>query len=115
MANEDLPIKTVPSQIKLWKVTPYKDSKIYIRQFGKSLFEYLVLWKDNIYSDNIIITPEEGKKKLTNAQEHTAFAWIFAAATTTVDTLRGDKVDESKLARAEGVLEVVAQLDKPKN
>lgn len=112
---EELPIKIVKAPIKLWKLVPYKDSKIYIRQIYEQCFEYLVMWRDNIYTDNIIITPEPGKTKLTNPQQHTCFAWIFAAATTTVDELRGEGASQQQKDQAQAVIDVMTADQKVKN
>lgn len=107
MANEDLPIEEVEGRMKIWKVSPYKDSMLYIRQIDHTIFEYLACWKGQIYADYIVITPREGEKELSKAEQNTAFQWILMAATTTVDTLRGEEVTGEKRKEAEDVLKVL--------
>lgn len=109
MANENLPIQEVESRIKLYKVTPYKDAKIYIRQIDHTIFEYLVVWGGEIYTDYAIVTPKPGCDLLTTAEQNTAFQWILIAATTTVDTLRGEQVSGEKKKEAEQILSLLEE------
>ncbi len=109
MANENLPIQEVAPKIKVWKVTPYKDSMLYIRQINDDIFEYLACWNNQIYGDYIVITPKEGSTELTEAEKNTAFQWIFIAATTSVDVLRGEEVQGAKREEASEVLKVMEE------
>jgi len=112
MANEDLPIKEIPPRIKLWRVLPYKDAILYIRQIDEDIFEYLACWRSQIYTDWISILPKEGSKELTEAEKNTAFQWILIAATTSVDVLRGEEVQGSKREEAEDILKVMEETGK---
>ena len=77
---------------------------VYIRMIGVDYFEYLVVYKNQVYSSYILISPVEGKKKLTKGQINQCMALINSGAEATVDTLVGDKIskeDEEKVALVE--------------
>lgn len=111
---KDLKVKKVPGRIKVWKITPYKDSKIYLRTIGEDIFEYLVVWHGEIYSDYMIFTPEEGKKKLTEGQTHQALGMVLAGACATVDSLRGETPTEDEASQAQAILDVFNPENMPK-
>lgn len=74
-------------RIEVMAITPYKGGMIYIRRIGMSIFEYLVVWKGLIYNAHNIITPGEGKTKMTKAQAKKAAGLTFLAAQTTIEEL----------------------------
>jgi len=74
-------------RVKILKVHLYNSHMIYIRMFGKDYFEYLVEYNGEIYSSYIIITPREGKKKLSKKEIDQCVALINAGAEATIDTL----------------------------
>lgn len=109
-----LPIKKVKAQFKLWCVRPYKDANIYIRQWGDFTFEYIVCYKNEAYVDHMIITPQNGKAKLTKKQLMESFSLILTAAVTTVVTLRGEVVEAKDKELVEQVAQIAVQSTKGK-
>ena len=70
---------------------------IYIRMIGTDYFEYLLEFGGEIYSSYIIITPQEGKKKLSKREIFECMALIHMGAEATLDSLLGvDKVKEAE-------------------
>lgn len=112
--TEDIKIKKVKGRIKVYKVTPYKDAMIYIRQINDDIFEYLVARGNQIYGDYVVILPQEGRAHLNQAEKFSAFSLIFTAATTTVDTLRGEGVQGEQKSEAQAVVDVFFPPDKTK-
>jgi hypothetical protein len=76
--------KRISGRIKLLKALTYRGVIIYVRQIG-DIFEYLVPYKDEVYTSYYVFTPEAGRKKLTPGQTITAMRYVFSAATTTID------------------------------
>jgi len=73
---------------------PYKGNMVYIRQIDREIFMYDVVFKSEIYSDYLIITPRPGKKKLAKWEVNQAAALIFTSAVTTIDILLKKKLDK---------------------
>jgi hypothetical protein len=80
-------IKKVPGRMKVLRVMPYKGCQVYLRQIDEDIFMYDIVFEGQLYSDYIILTPEEGIDKLTENQINGAAGIIFTAATTTIDIL----------------------------
>jgi hypothetical protein len=93
MKPAELKTKKVKGLIKVLKATLYKDHMIYVRMFGKDYFEYLVVFNGEVYSSYIIITPKEGKDKLSKSEILQCMAIIYAGGESTVDALLGIDVD----------------------
>ena len=92
--TKKLKAKKVKGRIKVLKVLPYKGSMVYIRMIGEDTFEYLLTLKKEIYSSYLIMKPKKGATKLTQDEVNQSAALIFAGAVTTIDTLKGDKLDK---------------------
>lgn len=74
----------------------YKDSMIYIRKIDRDLFFWDVVYQGQLYSNYIVIVPEEGKE-LEEEINHKATEMCYAGATATVDGLMGVELsDEDK-------------------
>lgn len=82
----ELKPEKVPGKISVMKAIPHKGSMIYIRRFEDYLFEYLIVFKGEIYSDYIIQMPPK-KRKLTDKEVKNAVALILVGAMTTLDML----------------------------
>ena len=93
--------KKVKGRITVLKAMPYKDSMIYIRKINDDIFEYLVVFKSEIYSSYLIMKPRQGKTKLSKEEINQSAALIFAGAVSTVDTLRGEGLDKKAQAVAD--------------
>ena len=80
--------KKVRGKIKEMKATPYKGSMVYLRHIPLlHIFEYLLVYQDQIYTAHSQISPKVGKTKLTKNEINQCAAMMYAAATTTIDTL----------------------------
>ena len=55
--------KKVKGRIEVLKAIPYRGIMVYLRRINDDIFEYLIPYKGEIYSDYLIITPKKGKKK----------------------------------------------------
>ncbi len=86
--------KKVKGRIKVLRVIPYKKSMIYIRQIDGDIFMYDLIFKNEIYSSYLVITPKKGKTKLSKPEIARAAALILTGAVTTIDTLRGEVVED---------------------
>lgn len=87
--------KQVKGRVKILKAILYKGHMTYVRMIGSDYFEYLVVFDDQIYSGYAIITPKEGKKKLSKAEIGECMAIVYAGAEATIDQLLGVEVDEN--------------------
>tara|TARA_Y100000310_G_C20550338_1_gene747731 strand:- start:346 stop:684 length:339 start_codon:yes stop_codon:yes gene_type:complete len=94
MIKKELKPKKTKGQIKVLKAMPYKKSMVYIRRIGIEIFEYLVVFKKQIYSSYWVITPDKGKKNLTKDEVNQAAALCFAGAIATIDMQLGEKLDK---------------------
>ena len=88
--------KKVKGKITILKALPYKESMVYIRKIGKEIFEWLLVFKGQIYSSYVIITPREGANKLTKSEIRQVAALLWVGATSTIDTLLGVKIEKIK-------------------
>ena len=91
-----LKVKKVKGRIKLLKAIMYKGSMVYLRQVDEEIFMYDLVFRDQIYSSYLIITPRTGKNKLSKSEVNQSAALIFTGATATIDQLLGVKLEESK-------------------
>jgi len=67
---------------------------VYIRRINIEIFEYLLVFKKQIYSSYWIIKPGKGKKDLNKDEVNQAAALAFAGAVATIDFLLGKKLDK---------------------
>jgi len=73
--------------IRLLQKSDYKGCPVYLRMIDGKIFEYLIIYKNEIYTGFNVITPEIGKKKLNEDQIAQCGALIFTGAITTLDQL----------------------------
>lgn len=90
----ELKPKKVKGRITTLKAIPYKNCMVYIRRINIEIFEYLVVFKKQVYSNYWIITPAKGKKDLTKDEVNQAAALPMAGAIATIDILLGKKLDK---------------------
>lgn len=81
-------------RLRVLKVTYYRGCPIYIRQIDEDIFEYILIFDNQIYSSYIVVTHDEENVKLTERQVMEAAGLIFTAATATIDTIIQIKKDE---------------------
>jgi len=75
------------SVIEFLQKSEYKGCPVYIRMVEGKIFEYFIIYKNDLYTGYNIITPKKGKKKLTKREIAKCGALIFTGAITTVDIL----------------------------
>lgn len=92
--------KKVKGRIQVLKVLPYKDCMVYIRRImsknDHDIFEYVLVFKEQVYSSYMIISPAKGKKSLTKDEISQAAELLWAGAMATIDTLKGVKLDKER-------------------
>ena len=88
--------KKVKGQITTLKAMPYKGNMVYIRMIGTEIFEYLVIFNNQIYSSYMVIKPKLGCVKLTKDEIAQSMALIWAGAEATIDALLGVELDKEK-------------------
>lgn len=98
--EKELKIETVKGVITVLRVTTYRDCPIYIRMLEGKHFEYMVIYKNEIYSSYITIEPKEGKTKLSHSDINKAAGVIFAGAVSTIDELLEIEAQATEDAKA---------------
>ena len=88
--------KKIKGQIATLKAMPYKGNMVYIRMIGTEIFEYLVIFNNQIYSSYMVIKPKLGCVKLTKDEIAQSMALIWAGAEATIDALLGVELDKEK-------------------
>jgi hypothetical protein len=91
---KELKPKKIKGRITTLMAAPYKESMVYIRQIDEDIFEYSLVFNKQIYSNYMVFTLPEGKKKMTKYQIQCGMNMLLAGAQATIDTLRGDKLEE---------------------
>ena len=86
--------KKIKARVKLLKAIPYKDCMVYIRMIDNEIFMYDLIYKNELYSSYLVITPKKGSKKLTKDEINQSAALIFSGAISTIDILVGNKLDK---------------------
>lgn len=84
--EDEIKTKKVKGRITVLQVLPYRGGTIVIRKIDEDVFEYIVSFDTEIYSDYMIIDLE-GKKKANQKQTVSMGALLFTGATTTIDEL----------------------------
>lgn len=96
-----LKYQNVKSQVTLLKVLPYKGSNLYIRMIGSDIFMYDLIFREQLYSANLVITPQTGRTTLTQKQINSATALTIAAAMATIDMLNGVELSDEEKKKIE--------------
>lgn len=89
-----LKTKKVKARIKTIRAIPYKGNMVYLRMIDGEIFEWLLVFNNQIYSSYLIITPKKGQTKLSEAEIMASARLVLAGATTTIDTLLGEKISK---------------------
>lgn len=87
-------LKKLKGRIKTLQALPYRGCMIYIRRIDVTLFEYLVVFKEQIYSQSYEVILGKGSKDLSKEKVARAASWAMAGACTTVDYHLGTKLDK---------------------
>ena len=91
----------VKGRITTLKAIPYKGHMIYLRRIDIEIFEYLVVYNNEVYSSYWIIKPRKGEKDLDESEVAQAGGLTMAGACATIDMLTGKKVDKKTMANVE--------------
>ena len=102
----ELKLKEVKGCITTLKAIPYKGCMVYIRRINVEIFEYLVVFKKQLYSSYWIIKSSKGKKDLTKDEVNQAAGLSMAGACATIDMLLGAKLDK----KTEGIVKTFESL-----
>jgi hypothetical protein len=79
--------KEISGRIAVQKIIYYKGCQIYIRKYDHELFQYDLIFDNQLYSDYIVAEIPEGQKELTEGQIVNAVGVMFTSACVTIDTL----------------------------
>lgn len=93
MSKNDLAKKAKKSEgrIKVLRALPYRGSMVYLRVIDGVIFEWLLIFKKELYTGYLVITPKKGKKKLTDEETAQSAALALQGALATVDMKMGIK------------------------
>ena len=88
--------KKVKGRITTLKAMPYKDQMVYLRKIDNDIFEWLLVFKSEIYSSYLIMRPRKGTTKLSEEEISQVCGLLWAGATSTIDTKLGEKLGKTK-------------------
>jgi hypothetical protein len=94
--------KKVKGLITILRALPYKGNMIYVRRIQSDIFEWLLIYDNQLYSSYLIMRPKNGCEKLTQKEEETVTEIVWAGALATIDTLMDKKLSkkDEKIVRA---------------
>lgn len=96
----ELNVTVTKGRIRILKVADYKGSKIYIRLVDKDLFEWMLIYKNEIYSSYIVVERPSTRYKFSKDELKVATNMLWMGATATIDTLLGVVLDKDEELRA---------------
>lgn len=108
MKKQTIKHKKTKGRVKVLKASLYKGHKVIVRMIGTDYFEYITEYGGEIYSSYIIITPQEGKKKLSKTEIQECADLIYSGAEATLDVLTGTVEENEEAAK---VLEIIGEKD----
>ena len=88
--------KKVKGRITTLKALPYRGNMTYVRKINSDIFEYLTIYKGQIYSNYMVITPRPGQTKMSDDEISQAAELLWSGAEATIDTLMGITIDTKK-------------------
>ncbi len=85
--NFEFKTEDATNEVELMGVKTYKNIKVYLMRFKKTLFSYFFWFNDNLWFAHIEVKPDENKKdkEMTLSEINTAAGVVFTAATATID------------------------------
>ena len=93
--------KKVKGRIKTLRALPYRGSMIYLRVIDGEIFEWLLIFQQELYTGYLEIKPVKGKKKLSDTEISQSAALALQGALTTIDTLYRTKLDRKTRRKIE--------------
>jgi hypothetical protein len=92
--------KKIKGRVQTLKVLPYLGNMVYVQRImsknDHDIFQYIAVFKDQVYSNYIVIAPKKGKTKLSKEEVSQCVELIWAGATATLETLLNKKLDTKK-------------------
>lgn len=88
--------KPVKGLMKVLMALKHEGYHFYIRQFGKEIFTWDVVYKGELYSSYIVIKPKKGSPGLTKLELNEVRQMCYAGACATIDQLIGKQVDKKE-------------------
>jgi len=88
--------KKIKGKIQLLKALPYKGNMIYVRCVDKFIFEYIAVFKNEVYTNYMVITPRKGQTKLSKDEMSQCAELLWAGGEASIDALLGVKLDKKK-------------------
>lgn len=98
--KKELKLKPAEQRVTLIKALPYKGNMVYLRKIGVDYFEYIVVFKNEIYTHYSLVKPPKGKKDFTDNEVREIGAMVMSGALATIDMLLGAKLDK----KTEGIV-----------
>jgi hypothetical protein len=95
-------VKKIPGRITTLFAAPYKGSMVYIRRIDQDIFEWSLVFKEEIYTNYMVFTQPKGKR-WTKYQIKCGMNLLVAGAQATVDSLLGEKPTEKDKAMTKDV------------
>jgi len=92
--KKELKIKPAEQRMTLIKALPYRGHMVYLRKIGVDYFEYIVVFKNEIYTHYSLVKPPKGKKDFTDNEVREIGAMVMSGALATIDGLLGIKLDK---------------------
>jgi len=98
MAKKEIKLKgkKVKGRITMLKAMLYKDNMVYIRRVDNDIFEWMLIFKGELYSSYLIMTPKKGRKKLNKEEIAQTTALLWSGAITTIDIKLGIELERTK-------------------
>jgi len=87
-------------RMKLIMAVGYKDGMIYVRMVDRDLFIWDAVWKGQLYSSYIVITPKEDEE-LSQDIINEAAQMCYAGAASTIDIQRGEGLSDEEKRQVE--------------
>ena len=76
------------------KAMLYKGCMVYLRLIDNEIFEWMLVFNNQIYSSYMIMKPAKGKDKLSKTEIDVSAGIVWMGATATIDTLKGEGLDQ---------------------
>ena len=86
--------KSSKGLMKVLMALKHEGYNFYVRQFGKEIFTWDVVYRGELYSSYIVIKLKKKSSKLSDTDLNEVIKMCYAGAVTTIDTLLGKKLDK---------------------
>jgi len=69
---------------------------IYVRRINQDIFEFLVVFKNQLYSAYVVMTPRKGQTKLSKDEISQCTEILWAGGEASIDNLLGDTLEKKE-------------------